>query len=178
MSDLKLEDFGLRDFKTFRGMEGYGFNATLTLKNKPVAFLIDEGNGGELRIDWNEGHWKAPDHIKEFFASDEAVKIAVQRELAFREKYKFREDAPLPMAWDQSDFVEYLVEKHEEKKQLKKLAKKHGLVFQPLTEKDSSILSYYPGPKGKKWTSPEIDAIEARAKKVHKEIVVLARADD
>jgi len=176
---IKLEDFDIKGFKTFRGMEGGGFNATLTLNKKDVAFLMDEGNGGELRIEWKEGHWKMPANVKEFLASDEAVKIAIKRELAFREEYKFRDDAPLPMTWDQSDFVEYLIEKHEEKKKLKKLAKKHGLVFQPSTEAGSSKLSYYPGPKGKKqWSSPEIDLIEARARITHNAIVVLARADD
>lgn len=32
--------------KTFEGMEGKGFNATLCRDGKPIAFVIDEGCGG------------------------------------------------------------------------------------------------------------------------------------
>lgn len=42
----------IRKFKSFRGMEGYGFNAELLYCGKPVAFVIDEANGGCLDWQW------------------------------------------------------------------------------------------------------------------------------
>lgn len=45
----------IRKFKSFRGMEGYGFNAELLHCGKPVAYVIDEANGGCLNWQWYEG---------------------------------------------------------------------------------------------------------------------------
>jgi len=45
-------DYEVKGVKSFVGMDGYGFNATLYRKGKKVAFCIDEGCGGEVRIDW------------------------------------------------------------------------------------------------------------------------------
>lgn len=42
----------IRKFKSFRGMEGYGFNAELLQSNKPVAFVIDDACGGCLEWQW------------------------------------------------------------------------------------------------------------------------------
>ena len=44
--------FTLKGVKTFIGREGYGVNTTLYYEGKKVAFLLDSGNGGELRVDW------------------------------------------------------------------------------------------------------------------------------
>jgi hypothetical protein len=38
--------------KTFRGREGYGLNATLCRDGKPVAFILDDANGGMVDFDW------------------------------------------------------------------------------------------------------------------------------
>lgn len=174
MSKIKLEDFSLKGYKTFRGMEGHGFNATLMLGKKTVAFLLDEGNGGEMRIEWKEGHWKAPKEIVEFLASPEAVKIAVEREEAFRKQYGFGNDQPLPTSWEPTDFVEFLIEKQEDAKEIKKLAKKHGFVFRPKNGPPGEY-SFYKAPKGHKWTPAEIEKLEQQAIKTHGEIEVLAR---
>lgn len=38
--------------KTFRGREGHGLNATLCRDGKPVAFVLDDANGGMVDFDW------------------------------------------------------------------------------------------------------------------------------
>jgi hypothetical protein len=40
--------YSLRKIKTFRGMDGEGLNAELLRDGKPVAFILDEGCGGEM----------------------------------------------------------------------------------------------------------------------------------
>lgn len=41
----------LKKVKTFRGMEGYGLNAEVYVNGIKACFVIDEGNGGEMRFD-------------------------------------------------------------------------------------------------------------------------------
>jgi hypothetical protein len=173
-NDIKLTDFGIKGYKTFRGMEGTGFNATLTLRGEPIALAMDDAHGGELRIEWKEGHWKMPKNVADFLASPEAVKIAVEREQAFRKQYGFGDDKPLPTTWAQDDFVEYLVAKIADEKEVKKLAKKHGFVFR-IKSGPAGEYSFYPVPKGYKWTKAEVDKLEKQAIRDHGEIEVLAR---
>lgn len=44
--------YSIKGLKTFSGMEGQGLNATLLRDGKPVAFVLDEGYGGEMRFDF------------------------------------------------------------------------------------------------------------------------------
>lgn len=47
-------EYTLKGIKEFRGMEGHGFNATLIGPNsKPVAFVMDDGNGGMISFDFS-----------------------------------------------------------------------------------------------------------------------------
>jgi len=53
MNDVKdFGDYSVKNVKSFRGHDGYGFNANLYRGNKKVAFLLDEAHGGEVDIDW------------------------------------------------------------------------------------------------------------------------------
>lgn len=45
-------NYTLGKIKTFRGRDGYGLNATILLDGKPVAFVLDEGCGGMLDVDF------------------------------------------------------------------------------------------------------------------------------
>ncbi len=45
-------DYSVKNVKTFRGRDGDGYNANLYRGKKKIAFIIDEGNGGEIHIDW------------------------------------------------------------------------------------------------------------------------------
>ncbi len=44
--------YSVRNVKTFRGMEGGGFNATLYRDGHRIAFVIDDATGGDMRIQW------------------------------------------------------------------------------------------------------------------------------
>lgn len=44
--------YEVKNVKTFVGMEGKGYNATLYRDGVKIAFVIDEGNGGETNVQW------------------------------------------------------------------------------------------------------------------------------
>lgn len=44
-------EFTVKNIKTFRGMEGTGYNATLYLDGKKFAEVLDDAHGGEVNID-------------------------------------------------------------------------------------------------------------------------------
>lgn len=44
--------YTLSGLRTFSGMDFGGINATLRCNDKPVAFIIDDGNGGSMEIDF------------------------------------------------------------------------------------------------------------------------------
>ena len=50
--NMKSGGYEVRKVKSFRGMEGFGFNAELVRDGKPVALVIDEGNGGCYMFEW------------------------------------------------------------------------------------------------------------------------------
>jgi hypothetical protein len=47
-----LAVYSVRNVKTFTGMEGPGFNATLCRDGKPVAMVIDDASGGCFDFQW------------------------------------------------------------------------------------------------------------------------------
>lgn len=47
-----MKSYTLTGIKTFRGMEGYGINATIRRDGKPVAFVMDHGDGGMMQVDF------------------------------------------------------------------------------------------------------------------------------
>lgn len=47
--------YSVKGVKSFRGMEGYGFNAVLYRDGKKIALVIDEGNGGSMIFEWTSG---------------------------------------------------------------------------------------------------------------------------
>lgn len=104
----KIMDFQLKSVKTFQGMDGIGLNANLYYKNKKVAFVLDEGHGGELNIQFFE-----PDKKEEVF---QAVK-------------KYYEKYPKFMFYDTdwgklTEFVEELYALYELEQYFKKQTKK------------------------------------------------------
>jgi hypothetical protein len=44
-------EFTVKNIKTFRGMEGIGYNATLYLNDKKFAEVLDDAHGGEVNIE-------------------------------------------------------------------------------------------------------------------------------
>lgn len=47
MVKVLTNGYNVKGIKSFEGIEGLGFNATLYKDNKKIAFVIDEGCGGE-----------------------------------------------------------------------------------------------------------------------------------
>jgi hypothetical protein len=45
-------DYNVKGVKSFRGMEGYGFNATLYRGKVKIAFVMDEANDGCYHYEW------------------------------------------------------------------------------------------------------------------------------
>ena len=67
--------YSLRKVKTFEGRDGHGLNAELLRDGKPVAFILDEGCGGEMRFRWNDqlhGESKESDLWDAFIAGEKA----------------------------------------------------------------------------------------------------------
>ena len=46
--------YSVKGVKTFRGNEGYGFNATLYKDGKAIAFVYDDANGGCYSYEWKD----------------------------------------------------------------------------------------------------------------------------
>jgi hypothetical protein len=44
--------YELKNIKTFLGREGHGLNAVICRDGKPVAFVLDDANGGMIEIDF------------------------------------------------------------------------------------------------------------------------------
>ena len=52
-SSTPAHPYSVSGVKSFRGREGYGFNANLHRDGRKVAFVIDEADGGMLRFEWH-----------------------------------------------------------------------------------------------------------------------------
>jgi len=55
---MKANKYIVKNVKTFIGIEGQGFNASLYRNGKKVAFVIDSANGGNFNFSWED--WKKP----------------------------------------------------------------------------------------------------------------------
>ena len=51
-NNTNTHPYTVTGIKSFRGREGYGFNATLHRDGRKVAFVIDQADGGECRYEW------------------------------------------------------------------------------------------------------------------------------
>jgi len=72
----------IRKFKTFVGMEGHGFNAELMAEGKPVAFVIDDANGGCLNWHWYKEGMRG---YKAGAPSQAAVEDMLRQTVAYKE---------------------------------------------------------------------------------------------
>ena len=122
-------NYEIKGLKTFMGMEGYGVNASLYYKGKKIAFIIDEGNGGCLNIDYLDGHHRnTPQHITDFLKT---LPSFTNRERG----YEFREDEENRL--DEEDFCNELIDFALSNREFKKCLNKVSV----LTD-DNTIASY------------------------------------
>ena len=117
-------NYEVKGVKTFRGMEGYGFNASLYRDGKKVALVIDEGNGGDYNFEWFD--FKLPRVEATINGLDGELKVKVTpEESIFLQYVKENTDAS---DYEGADtVVARLVDKFEENKKLKQYCKKKTL---------------------------------------------------
>jgi len=121
-------NYEIKGLKTFMGMEGYGANASLYYKGKKIAFIIDDGNGGCLNIDYLDGHHRnTPKHITEFLKT---LPSFTNKEQGF----EFREDEIDRV--DEEDFCNILINHKLDQREFKKCLNKVSVLT------DDKIASY------------------------------------
>jgi len=101
-------DYNVKGVKSFRGMEGYGFNATLYRGKIKIAFVIDEANGGCYHYDWFN---RAEDKILRDHCESLPKEVVYDMEIAV----------------DSDMLVGALVDKYENDKRFSRLCKKSTL---------------------------------------------------
>ena len=110
-------NYEIKGLKTFMGMEGYGVNASLYYKGKKIAFIIDDGNGGCLNIDYLDAkkYSYVPPHITEFLKT---LPSFTNKEQGF----EFREDEIDRI--DEEDFCNILINHKLDQREFKKCLNK------------------------------------------------------
>ncbi len=126
----KLSDYSVKGVKTFLGMEGYGYNATLYREKKKVATVIDSGDGGETMINWEDRLAKRVELTGRNFSGKEFTydgtpeeKILI--ELLAKEPMKKDDDGIMTDGYSETEdmFIGSLVTDYEMKKELRRLCK-------------------------------------------------------
>lgn len=129
--------YAIKSFKTFRSMEGGGFNATLYRDGNKVALVDDEGNGGPLSFQWVDHAAPAVSRIithvdKTVPSGQREHTVSLSPEAALLHDYTTAMPASkmfgmeLPM--DSELFIGNLVEDHQASQKIKKLLKTHLVV--------------------------------------------------
>jgi hypothetical protein len=108
MTQNPLTAYTVRSVKTFTGMEGPGFNAMLCRDGKPVAFVIDDANGGCLHFQWNS----------------RAEEMALEAACKQMPPTDFE---GMSIAYNPDMLLSRLVDRHENDKRLKRIARKKTL---------------------------------------------------
>lgn len=112
--------YTLKGVKTFRGMDGLGLNATLCRDGKPVAFILDEGRGGEVDFDWKDAKQgnSAEEELFKAFIEEERAKIPADKKDEF---------GPVRQAFGAEYWVNSLVDEIENTKRMKRICKSKTL---------------------------------------------------
>lgn len=114
--------YSVKNVKTFRGMEGYGFNATLYRDNKRVAHVDDEGNGGCYRYHWFDYEKPRVEVTYKTYDGKDWTRKATPEEAKFIEYLKSEgKDGEIEF---EDCFVGELVDDYENNKRFKRYCKK------------------------------------------------------
>lgn len=120
-----MSKYTVRKVKTFVGHEGHGFNAELLRDGVPVAFALDEGNGGGVRFDWYDRTY-APFKLERTDGGNPVtlkipVEAAVLHEhIKGQTRTAYGEAFPLSMDM----FVSELIDAYETERTIKRKCKK------------------------------------------------------
>ena len=120
-----MSKYTVRKVKTFVGHEGDGFNLELLRDGVPVAFVIDDANGGEISFDWYDRDERIPYEF-ERHGDGKLVTLEISKEEALlRDQIKGRTTTVFgdtrPMSMD--TFVWQLLEDHKMLKSLQRRCK-------------------------------------------------------
>lgn len=121
--------YTLTNVKGFNGMEGRGLNAVIRRNDKPVAYVLDEGCGGEIQIDfrnplYNPKSFKAT--TQEMAKAEEALFAEFVRAWADTQKREIPTEERID-AYLMQDWVCHQADAIENDKRLARIAKKKVL---------------------------------------------------
>lgn len=165
--DIRYADFSLKNIKTFQGMEGEGFNATLSYNDKEIGMIINGGDGGPTYL---ESRAKNQELIDSFLKSEEAIKLGKKYDDELNKQFGIVDHLDEPDALEEETFYEIIFEKFLLAKDIKKLTKKYGLIFR-ISESDPGLQYYTPAPK--KWTASLFEALAASTKAKYPEAIIM-----
>ena len=131
MQIINNSHFVIKNVKTLNGREGYIVNANLYYKSKLVAYILDDGNGGCLNIDWNikqdkDGMPYLPQNIKDAQSDMETLVNKLPKKSMWG-KYDF----------DDEGVINALIDQYLAKQDFMKALKKVSVVTS-----DNKIASY------------------------------------
>lgn len=115
--------YTIKGFKSINGMEGLAYNFNLCRNGKKVASVHDDGNGGPLRVYWND-----ITDPKEVFETSkgEQWRMTPEQHLLFKQ---LSEDEPIESPYiHEETFIAKLVDQYLNEKHEKQLCKKGTLV--------------------------------------------------
>ena len=115
-TQVKAPKIELKNVKTFRGMDGYGLNATLYVDGVKTAFVLDEGNGGA--VDYTIFDQKKYGELKAYAASLPAEPIVINGSTMMDG------DKPMMHQPDVDSLVDEVFNAMERTKAFKKIEKK------------------------------------------------------
>jgi hypothetical protein len=124
-NDIKdFGDYSVKNVKNFMGMDTYGFNCTLYRGKKKIAFCIDDGNGGEVNIDFGNPPKDLDDKAgwEKYRAERDYESKLLKDHLATLPKVQSKfGDKSMELTVDQGWFVTELVNQFEKAKEVRKV---------------------------------------------------------
>lgn len=113
-----VDTYSVKGIKTFKGMDTDGYNCTLYKDGKKVAFVIEEGSGGEPMFDFVSREAEAD--LLAFVKTLPKVKTTIP----------ISKDKTEPFEYDEvmATFVGSLVEQYLEEQSLRKRCKNHLVI--------------------------------------------------
>lgn len=113
-----VDTYSVKGVKSFRGMDTDGYNCTLYRDGKKVAFVIEEGSGGEPMFDFVSRDAEA--ELQAFVKTLPKVKTTIPISKDETEPFEYDEDM--------ATFVGSLVDNYLEEQRLRKRCKNHLVI--------------------------------------------------
>lgn len=164
----EFQKFEIKGLKTFQGMEGKGFSGSLYYHGKRIATVVNEGSGGPTMLQFLSE--TARETVDGFLETEEASEIADK----IHDRLEKIIGKPLKTKTDltREELADELVDEHLYMKEVKKLIKRHGVVFIE-SEDDPDNMHYYTGIPANKWNKMLYNNTVNDIKKKNKNAVIL-----